>query len=73
MWALFVDPDAEGVGIGRALHERMLLGAKEKRIARLALMTDKRTRAARFYRAAGWLKVGTSPEGEALLEIALLS
>jgi GNAT superfamily N-acetyltransferase len=71
VWALFVDPDAEGAGVGRALHERLLLWAKEHGVPRLTLSTDKGTRAARFYRQAGWTEVGTNLEGEAVFELGL--
>jgi GNAT superfamily N-acetyltransferase len=73
VWALFVDPDAEGAGVGRALHERMLLSAKERRLARLTLSTEEGTRAARFYQQAGWREIGTTTQGEALFEMALLN
>lgn len=71
VWALFVDPDAEGAGIGRALHQRMLDWAHEHGLSRLTLSTDKTTRAARFCERAGWTEAGTSGDGEALFEIAL--
>jgi GNAT superfamily N-acetyltransferase len=73
VWALFVDPDAEGAGIGRALHRHMLRWASEQHLSRLTLSTGKGTRAARFYRQAGWTQVGTTPDGEALFEMALRS
>ena len=73
VWALFTDPDAERAGIGRALHQRMLLWAKEQRVERMTLSTQKGTRAAQFYKRAGWTEVGTTADGDALFEIAIMS
>ena len=72
VWALFIDPDAQGIGIGRALHGRMLTWAQEQGFERLTLSTGKGTRAAQFYKRAGWTETGTTPDGEAIFEIALL-
>jgi GNAT superfamily N-acetyltransferase len=68
VWALFVDPDAEGAGIGRALHHRMLEFAREQGIRRLSLSTQDGSRALNFYERAGWTRAGTVAEGEVLLE-----
>jgi GNAT superfamily N-acetyltransferase len=73
VWALFVDPGAEGAGVGRALHQRMLAWAQEQGFERLTLSTDKGTRAAQFYERAGWTEAGTTPAGEAFFEILLLN
>lgn len=68
IWALFVDRNLEGVGIGRALHDRMLEWAGAHGLRQLSLSTSRRTRAERFYTAAGWLQVGFNAEGEAVFE-----
>jgi GNAT superfamily N-acetyltransferase len=68
VWALFVDPQAEGCGIGRALHHQMINWAHEHGIGRLSLSTGKGTRAVEFYKRAGWTEVGTTADGEALFE-----
>lgn len=73
VWALFIDPGAEGAGVGRALHRRMLDWAHEQGIARLCLSTAKGTRAAEFYRRAGWKETGVADDGELLFEIAIPS
>jgi GNAT superfamily N-acetyltransferase len=73
VWALFVDPDAEGHGIGQALHQRMLIWAHEQGVEQLTLSTDQGTRAALFYLRAGWTEAGTASNGEAVFSIALKS
>lgn len=71
VWALFVDPRAEGRGIGRALHRHMIDWAHEQGIGRLSLSTGKGTRAVEFYKRAGWTEVGTTADGEVLFEKTL--
>ena len=73
VWALFIDPTAEGAGVGRALHRRMLEWAHEHGITRLSLSTDRGTRAAEFYKRAGWREAGVTADGELLFEISLPS
>ncbi len=58
IWALFVDPDREGVGHGRALHRRMMDWLFAQGVATAWLVTDPGTRAERLYRAAGWSPAG---------------
>ena len=70
-WALFIDPDAEGAGFGRAMHLRLLTWAQEQRLTQLTLSTEEGTRAARFYKRAGWVRAGTTPAGDALFAIDL--
>ena len=67
VWALFVDPNEEARGVGRALHDRLLLGAAEQGVTRLWLTTMPGTRAERFYEAAGWSRAGIV-QGEILFE-----
>lgn len=64
VWALFVAPEAEGLGIGRALHARLLEGAVEHGLTRLSLNTAPGTRAERFYSDAGWTREGRTAAGE---------
>jgi GNAT superfamily N-acetyltransferase len=71
VWALFVDPDAEGHGIGPGLHQQMLTWAQEQGIEQLTLSTDQDTRAAQIYRRAGWAEAGATPAGEVAFRIAL--
>lgn len=72
VWALFVAPEAEGKGIGRALHARLVEGAIEQGLGRLSLSTEPGTRAERFYTEAGWIKTGATGTGELSFEKILV-
>lgn len=69
VWALFVDPDREGLGIGRRLHDAVLGWLFERGLERVWLTTTRNTRAERFYRAAGWHESGENASGELRFEI----
>jgi GNAT superfamily N-acetyltransferase len=69
IWALFVDPEHEGRGHGRALHDAMVDWLFSRGLRHLWLGTDPDTRAERFYRAAGWRFTGKAANGEALYEL----
>ena len=73
VWALFVDPNCEGVGVGRALHDAMLAWCREQGLQRLFLSTEASSRAVRFYTGAGWTQTGVSADGEVLFEKDLIS
>lgn len=64
IWALFLDPAHEGRGYGRRLHALMLDWLWSLGLERLWLGTEPNTRAARFYRAAGWTCTGPAGKGE---------
>ena len=68
IWALFVRPGHEGRGIGRALFAAACDALLAAGFRRLTLSTDPDTRAARFYRAAGWQETGRTQEGELVFE-----
>lgn len=68
VWALFVAPEAEGSGIGLALHARLIEGAIGHGLRRLALSTAPRTRAEHFYTEAGWTRTGVTRTGELSFE-----
>lgn len=68
IWALFVDPDHEGRGHGRMLHDEMLSWLWSTGLTRLWLSTSPGTRAQRFYERAGWQQYGVSESGELLFE-----
>jgi len=71
IWALFVEPESEGQGIGRALHDVMLAWLRANGSTLVSLGTDPGTRAARFYEAAGWTPRGQGASGEAIYEKSL--
>ena len=58
IWALFVAPECEGQGIGRALLEAMTTWMFAQSDAAVWLTTAPKTRAEGFYRAAGWRETG---------------
>lgn len=68
IWALFVDPDHEGRGHGRMLHDQMVAWLFSRNLDRLWLTTEPGTRAQKFYEAAGWKIVGTTEQGELRFE-----
>ncbi len=71
IWALFVDPDAEGRGTGQALLNAALSDLRAAGHAFARLSTDPGTRAERFYTRAGWTPTGASAHGETGFRIAL--
>jgi ribosomal protein S18 acetylase RimI-like enzyme len=58
IWALFVDPEHEGRGIGKALLDRAERRLIEQGCENAWLTTDPGTRADRFYRKRGWIESG---------------
>jgi len=68
IWALFVRSGCEGRGIGRGLFEEACDALVRAGFRTLTLSTDPETRAARFYRAAGWRETGRTAEGELIFE-----
>lgn len=69
VWALFVDPEVEGQGIGRQLHNTMMDWTFSAGIDRVWLNTEPGTRAEGFYRAAQWRYAGPEPSGEVRFEM----
>ena len=69
IWALFVDPDHEGRGYGRRLHDAMVNWLWSQGLSRLWLTTTAATRAERFYKAAGWRETGRADDGELRFEL----
>jgi ribosomal protein S18 acetylase RimI-like enzyme len=69
IWALFVDPAHERTGVGRALHDAMLSAVFAAGVTHAWLTTAPTTRAAGFYRAAGWIEIGVEPSGELRFEL----
>ena len=70
IWALFVDPDHEGKGYGRRLHDAMVDWLFSQGLQRIWLCTEPGTRAQRFYEAAGWSFQRVLPDGENYYELS---
>jgi len=68
VWALFVSPEAERQGVGRALQAVMLEAAFAV-WPRVSLSTSPGTRAASFYTVSGWIPSGTLQNGERVFEL----
>ena len=71
IWALFVDPAAEGLGIGADLLSRALNDLRRAGWDEARLSTGPGTRAERFYRRHGWNVAGQTEAGEKILFRAL--
>lgn len=71
IWALFVDPEAEGHGLGRALLARLIAEARARGLPALSLETEAGTRAEAFYRRAGWAVAGSDGKGSVLMILKL--
>ena len=64
VWALFVDPISEGLGIGQRLLAKVCETLREQGHSAATLTTAAGTRAERFYRAGGWTLIGSVASGE---------
>src|SRR3569623_690508 len=73
VWALFVSPDCEAAGIGRALHDTMINRAARRGMKALWLVTASGTRAERFYDTAGWTRKAAACPGETRFEKTLVN
>lgn len=69
IWALFIDPNFEGKGIGQTLHRQMLDWYFTKTKDKLWLGTALNTRAEKFYHSAGWTRAGMHGTKEAKFEM----
>lgn len=69
IWALFVHPDFERMGIGKKLQEEMLNWYFLQTDKTVWLGTSPKTRAELFYRKAGWKEVGVHGKGEIKFEM----
>ena len=69
IWALFVDPAFENMGIGRRLHDMMLDWYFSQTQTTVWLGTSPNTRAESFYRKSGWTAVGQHGQGEIKFEM----
>jgi GNAT superfamily N-acetyltransferase len=69
IWALFVQPQYEGRGIGKSLHRLMLDWYFSQTEETMWLSTAPGTRAEIFYKRAGWKVVGTHGKEETKFEM----
>jgi len=69
IWALFIHPDHDRKGAGRALHDVMLNWYFGSYADKLWLGTTPNTRAESFYRRAGWKETGMHGKGEIKFEM----
>lgn len=68
IWALFVSPEFESLGIGKALLSKLIERAKQLEMTVLHLTTTLGTRAEQFYIRQGWQFVGAAPNDEVSLQ-----
>lgn len=69
IWALFIDPLFEKIGIGQKLHNIMLDWYFAQTNTTVWLGTEFNTRAEQFYRKAGWKEVGNHGTKEIKFEM----
>jgi len=69
IWALFIHPEFERIGIGKKLHDEMMNWYFSKTEKTVWLGTSPGTRAELFYRKAGWKEVGLHGKGEIKFEM----
>ncbi len=69
VWALFIHPDFERLGVGRRLHQIMMKWYFSQCNNTIWLGTAPKTRAELFYRKAGWHDKGIRPNGEIRFEM----
>ncbi len=69
IWALFVHPGFEKLGIGKKLHDEMMNWYFSQTDKTVWLGTSPKTRAELFYRKAGWKEVGVHAKGEIKFEM----
>lgn len=70
IWALFIHPDHEKKGIGKALHHLMMSWYFSTGKNVVWLSTAPNSRAEVFYRKAGWRSTGTTKSGEIRFEMS---
>lgn len=70
IWALFVDPCREGLGLGRALLDTAVAWLFERGVDEVLLATGPGTRADAFYRHAGWRRGEALENGDVRYRLA---
>ncbi|WP_158799399.1 GNAT family N-acetyltransferase [Pedobacter sp. L105] len=71
VWALFVRPEDEGLGIGKYLHDLMMDWYFKQTHEKIWLGTGFNTRALGFYRKLGWKEVGQNGLKEVKFEMTI--
>ncbi len=71
IWALFVDPEFEGRGIGQALIRAACIAVHAAGHEVAMLSTQVGSRAERFYLRNGWIAKGQDARGEMVFEKVL--
>jgi GNAT superfamily N-acetyltransferase len=69
IWALFVRPENEGMGIGKLLFQSMMAWYFSQTKEKVWLSTAPSSRAEIFYRQAGWKEAGINGKGEIKFEM----
>jgi GNAT superfamily N-acetyltransferase len=69
VWALFIHPDYEAMGIGKKLHQMMMDWYFVQTREKIWLGTEPKSRAEKFYRMQGWKEVGVHGKGEIKFEM----
>ena len=71
IWALFLEPEQEGRGIGQRLHALMMDWYFSNTDKTVWLSTAPKSRAESFYKKAGWHETGIYGKGEIKFEMSL--
>ncbi len=70
VWALFIHPDFETMGIGKQLHQIMIDWYFVHTSEKIWLGTEPESRAEKFYRLQGWKEIGVHGKGEIKFEMS---
>ena len=71
IWALFLHPDYEGIGMGKILHHNMLDWYFTQTKELVWFSTSPESRAAIFYKMQGWKEIGTYGKDEIKFEMTI--
>ncbi len=69
IWALFMNPHFEKMGIGKKLHDTMINWYFEQTKTVVWLGTEANSRAEQFYRKSGWKEIGLHGKNEIKFEM----
>lgn len=68
IWAVFVDPPSEGLGIGQMLLAQAVADLAREGHSKARLTTQAGSRAEGFYRHLGWRLTGIAADGDLVFE-----